>query len=136
MIILSVDFGDARTGIAVCDPLELLASPVTVIHETYLPKVAKQVSELAAEHHAELVVVGDPVNMDGTRGERSEKCREFAELLEREYGLHTAMMDERLTTVEAHRALNATNVRGKERKNVVDAVAAVIILEDYLKTRS
>ncbi|MBO7681485.1 MAG: RuvX/YqgF family protein, partial [Clostridia bacterium] len=73
MIILSVDYGDARTGIAVCDALELLASPVTVIHETYLPKVAKQVSELAAEHHAELVVVGDPINMDGTRGERSEK---------------------------------------------------------------
>ena len=136
MIILSVDYGDARTGIAVCDALELLASPVTVIHETYLPKVAKQVSELAAEHHAELVVVGDPVNMDGTRGERSEKCREFAELLETEYGLQTDMMDERLTTVEAHRALNTVNVRGKERKNVVDAVAAVIILEDYLKTRS
>lgn len=136
MIILSVDYGDARTGIAVCDPLELLASPVTVIHETWAPKVAKLVSELAAEHHAERVVVGDPVNMDGTRGERSEKCREFAALLETEYGLETAMMDERLTTVEAHRALNATNVRGKERKNVVDAVAAVIILEDYLKTRS
>lgn len=136
MIILSVDYGDARTGIAVCDALELLASPVTVIHETWAPKVAKRVAELAAEHHAELVVVGDPVNMDGTRGERSEKCREFAELLETEYGLKTATMDERLTTVEAHRALNATNVRGKERKNVVDAVAAVIILDDYLKTRS
>lgn len=135
MIILSVDFGDARTGIAVCDALEMLASPVTVIKEGYLPKVAKRIAELASEKHAELVVVGNPVNMDGTEGDRSEKCRELAQLLETEYGLKTDMMDERLTTVEAHRALNVTNTRGKDRKAVIDAVSAVIILEDYLKMK-
>ncbi len=135
MIILSVDYGDARTGIAVCDALEMLASPVTVIKESYMPKVAKRITELASEHRAELVVVGNPVNMDGTEGERSEKCRALAALLTEEYGLSTDLMDERLTTVEAHRALNVTNTRGKARKEVVDAVSAVIILEDYLKKR-
>ncbi|MBQ8469258.1 MAG: Holliday junction resolvase RuvX [Clostridia bacterium] len=135
MIILSVDFGDARTGIAVCDALELLASPVTVIHEGYLPKVAKRIAELASEKRAELVVVGNPVNMDGSEGHRSEKCRELAQLLEGEYHLKTDMMDERLTTVEAHRALNVTNTRGKDRKAVIDAVSAVIILEDYIKMK-
>lgn len=135
MIILSVDFGDARTGIAVCDAHELLASPVTVIHEGYLPKVAKRIAELASEKRAELVVVGNPVNMDGSEGPRSEKCRELAKLLEGEYHLKTDMMDERLTTVEAHRALNVTNTRGKDRKAVIDAVSAVIILEDYLKMK-
>ncbi len=133
MIILSVDYGDARTGIAVCDALEMLASPVTVIKESYMPKVAKQIAKLVEEKRAELVVVGNPVNMNGTEGERSAKCRELAALLESEYNLKTAMMDERLTTVEAHRALNVTNTRGKDRKAVVDAVSAVIILEDYIK---
>ncbi len=118
MIMLSVDYGDARTGIAVCDAMEFLASPVTVIKETYMPKVAKQIAALAEEKKAELVVVGNPVNM---------------KLLETEYGLKTDMMDERLTTVEAHRALNVTNTRGKDRKAVIDAVSAVIILEDYIK---
>ena len=135
MIILSVDFGDARTGIAVCDAHELLASPVTVIHEGYLPKVAKRIAELASEKRAELVVVGNPVNMDGSEGHRSEKCRELVQLLEGEYHLKTDMMDERLTTVEAHRALNVTNTRGKDRKAVIDAVSAVIILEDYIKMK-
>ena len=98
-----------------------------------MPKVAKQIAALAEEKRAELVVVGNPVNMDGTEGDRSEKCRELAALLETEYGLKTDMMDERLTTVEAHRALNVTNTRGKDRKAVIDAVSAVIILEDYIK---
>ncbi len=133
MIMLAVDYGDARTGIAVCDAMEFLASPVTVIKETYMPKVAKQIAALAEEKRAELVVVGNPVNMDGTEGDRSEKCRELAAILETEYGLKTDMMDERLTTVEAHRALNVTNTRGKDRKAVIDAVSAVIILEDYIK---
>lgn len=135
MVILSVDYGDARTGVAVCDALEMMASPVTVIKESYMPKVAKQIAALASEKGAELVVVGNPVNMNGTEGERSEKCRELARVLSDEYSLNTDMCDERLTTVEAHRALNVTNTRGAKRKAVVDAVSAVIILEDYLKLR-
>ena len=135
MIILSVDYGDARTGIAVCDKTEFLASPVTVIKESYAPKLAVKVAEIAREKKAELVVVGYPVNMDGSRGPRAEKCADFAKLLEEEHGLTTTLWDERLTTVEAHRTLNMTNTRGKDRKAVVDAVAATFILEDYMKYR-
>lgn len=133
MIILSVDYGDARTGIAVCDPQGLIVSPVTVISETWPPKVAAAISRLAKEKDAEKIVVGCPRNMDGSYGPRAEKCRKLAETLHSEYGFPTDLYDERLTTVEAHRALNVTNTRGKARKAVVDAVSAVIILEDYLK---
>lgn len=135
MIILSVDYGDARTGIAVCDKGEMLASPVTVIKETYMPKVAAQVASVASEKRAELVVVGCPVNMDGSFGERAKKCAELADMISSEYGFEVVTWDERMTTIEAHRALNETNTRGKRRKEVVDAVAATIILEDYLRYR-
>lgn len=135
MIILAVDYGDARTGIAVCDKGEMLASPVTVIKETYMPKVAAAVAEVAAEKRAELVVVGCPVNMDGSFGERALRCTELAEMLRDEHGLEVTTWDERMTTIEAHRALNETNTRGKKRKEVVDAVAATIILDDYLRYR-
>ncbi|MGN0448286.1 MAG: Holliday junction resolvase RuvX [Acutalibacteraceae bacterium] len=133
MIILSVDYGDTRTGIALCDKMEILASPVTVITETYEPKVIKAVCELAKEKRAERIVVGLPKNMDGSQGERAQKCLSFAQKLQEESGIETVMWDERLTTVSAHKALNVTNVTGKKRKAVVDAVSAVMILEDYLK---
>ncbi len=135
MVILAVDYGDARTGIAVCDKGEMLASPVTVIKETYMPKVATAVAAVASKKRVELVVVGCPVNMDGSFGERAAKCTELADMLRDEYGLQVTTWDERMTTIEAHRALNETNTRGKKRKEVVDAVAATIILEDYLRYR-
>lgn len=135
MVILSVDYGDSRTGLAVCDKSELLASPVGVIFEKYEPRVVEAVSKKAAELKAELLVVGLPRNMDGSYGERAEKCRDFSELLKAATGLQVALWDERLTTVSAHKVLNEVNVRGKKRKNVVDAVAAVMILEDFLKSR-
>ena len=135
MKILSVDYGDARTGIAVCDKSELLASPVTVIYEDYMPKVAKAIAEIGTEKKVELIVVGYPKNMDGTCGNRADKCEELAHLIESEYGFKTDLFDERLTTVQAHGFLNETNTRGKARKEVVDAVSAVIILEDYMKSR-
>lgn len=135
MVIMSVDYGDSRTGLAVCDKSEFLASPVGVIFEKYEPKVIAAVSEKAAEHKAELLVVGLPRNMDGSYGERAEKCKSFAALLKEKTGRDVALWDERLTTVSAHKVLNEVNVRGKKRKNVVDAVAAVMILEDFLKSR-
>lgn len=135
MIIMAVDYGDARTGIAICDKTELLASPVTVIKESYAPKLVAKVAALAAEKKAELIVVGYPINMNGTKGPRAEKCQAFAELLQQESGVTTVLRDERLTTVEAHKALNATNTRGRARKETVDAVAATLILEDYLAFR-
>lgn len=135
MVILSVDYGDARTGIAVCDKLEFLASPVCVINESYQPKVAKRIAEIAAEKKAEMIVVGKPRNMDGSEGFRAEKCIELKTALEELTDIPVEMWDERLTTVSAHKALNVTNTRGKDRKAVIDAVSAVMILEDFMKYR-
>lgn len=135
MVILAVDYGDSRTGLAVCDKSEFLASPVGVIFEKFEPKVVEAVSDKAKELKAELLVVGHPRNMDGSYGERALKCAGFAELLKEKTGLSVTLWDERLTTVSAHRVLNEVNVRGKKRKNVVDAVAAVMILEDFLASR-
>ncbi len=135
MVIMSVDYGDARTGIAVCDPLELLASPVDVIHSNYEPKVIAKIKELCKTHSPELIVVGLPKNMDSTIGERAQKCIAFAQKLEEELSVKTVTWDERLTTVSAHGFLNNTNTRGQKRKNIVDAVSAVIILQDYLAYR-
>lgn len=132
MVILSVDYGDARTGIAVCDRMGMLASPVTVINQSYEPKLIAEINELVKNHRAEKIVVGLPKNMDGTEGERAHKCKAFAKKLQQETGVEAVMWDERLTTVSAHRALNVTNVTGKKRKGIVDAVSAVMILEDYL----
>ena len=135
MIILSVDYGDVRTGIAVCDRMEMLASPVAVINQSYEPKVIAQIDGLAKKHGAERIVVGLPKNMNGSEGARALKCKAFAEKLQETTGIETVMQDERLTTVSAHRALNVTNVTGKKRKDIVDAVSAVMILEDYLASK-
>ena len=132
---MSVDFGDSRTGLATCDKSEFLASPLTVVHEYNFEKCAEKVAEYAKSEKAELIVVGYPKNMNGTIGERAEKCERFAELVTELCGIPHKMWDERCTTVSAHNYLNATNVRGQKRKNVVDAVAAVIILESYLGYR-
>ncbi len=135
MIIMSVDYGDARTGIAVCDRLEYFAHPVEVINQSYEPKLLERVCQLIAEHKPELIVVGLPKNMDASCGARAEKCLEFAQHIEEKSGVRTVTWDERLTTVEAHNYLSSNNVKGKKRKDVVDAVAAVIILQDYLDFR-
>ncbi len=135
MVILSVDYGDARTGIALCDKMEILASPVKVIFQSYEPKVIEEIKTVIGEYKPELLVVGLPRNMDGTLGERAEKCKAFAEKLGEETGIKTLMWDERLTTVSAHRILSENNVRGQKRKNVVDAVSAVMILEAFLASR-
>lgn len=135
MIILSVDFGDARTGIAICDKKEMLASPVCVINEHDFNKCAEKVSAKALELKANQIVVGYPKNMNGTIGERAEKCEKFAQLVEELSNIPTKLWDERSTTVTAHQYLNVTNTRGKKRKAVVDAVASTIILETYLEYR-
>ncbi len=135
MKILSVDYGDVRTGLAACDKSELLASPLTVIKEENAKKCALKICGYAESENAELIVVGYPKNMDGSAGERAEKCERFSKLLSQLSGLPVELWDERQTTVSAHNYLNETNVRGKKRKEVVDAVAAVIILEGYLAYR-
>lgn len=135
MIIMSVDFGDARTGIAACDKFEMLASPIEVIEEKNFNTCAQKTANKAKALKAELIVVGYPKNMNNTVGERAEKCMKFAKLVEKLSGIETAMWDERCTTVTAHNYMNVTNTRGKKRKAVVDAVAATIILESYMTYR-
>lgn len=135
MVILAVDYGDVRTGIAVCDKSEFLASPVCVITQRNPENVARDIKKEAERLKAEEIVVGLPKNMDGSLGFRAEACREFARLVEQTTGIKTVLRDERLTTVSAHKLLNTADVKGKKRKNTVDAVAAVLILEDYLNYR-
>ena len=135
MKIMSVDLGLSRTGIAVCDPLEMLASPVEVIFEKYEPKLIEKIVEITKKLSAELIVVGYPLNMDGSEGERAQECKRIAQIIGEKTGIKTVMWDERCTTVMSHNVLNVTNVRGQKRKNVVDAVAAVMILESYLDYR-
>ena len=135
MIILSVDYGRARTGIAVCDKNEILASPVTVITEYNMEKLADKTAAVAKEKAAEMIVLGLPKNMNGSEGESAENVRHFAQLLKERTGIDIVFQDERCTTVTAHEYLNITDTRGKKRKAVVDSVAAVIILEDHLRRR-
>ncbi len=132
MVIMSVDYGDARTGVAFCDKSEILASPYTVIKETYLPKLVTKLCDIAADKKAEKIVVGLPVNMDGSYGYRCDECRLLGKKLAELSALPVDYQDERLTTVIAHGYLNDTNVRGKKRKETVDAVSAVVILQSYI----
>ena len=134
MIIMSVDYGDVRTGIAVCDKMQILASPVCVITERNRDRLLEKIADLASQKKVERFCVGLPKNMDGTYGFRCDACREFGELLSEKTGIPVLFQDERLTTVSAHNILSSADVRGKKRKAVVDAVSAVLILEDYLKT--
>ena len=131
MKILAVDYGDTRTGLAISDRTEFLASPVGTITERNAERLAHKVADAVREQGAELIVVGLPINMNGTRGPRAEKCEEFAKMLGELVDCPVEMWDERSTTVTAHNILNTTNVRGKARKAVVDTVAATIILEGF-----
>ena len=135
MIIMAIDYGDVRTGIAVCDKFEMLASPVCVITQRDSDKVIEEIQKLSLEYKVERFVVGLPKNMDSSVGERALKCTDFAEKLRDRTGIEAVMRDERLSTVSAHNVLNNTNTRGKKRKNVVDQVAAVMILQDYIDFR-
>lgn len=135
MRILCVDYGDARTGLAHCDKYESIASPSGTVFEWNKDKCLQKVAEKARELESELIVVGLPVNMDGTQGERALKCRKFAEKLQEITGIETVLWDERVTTMQAINILNETNVRGKKRKEVIDTVAATLILESYMQYR-
>ena len=135
MIIMSVDLGKARTGIAVSDNSESFAFPKGVITEYNTEKLIEKIADYPNELNAELIVVGLPKNMDGSEGSRAQECKEIAEKIGFKTQKDIILWDERCTTISAHTALNYTDTRGKKRKNVVDAVAAVIILEDYLSYR-
>ena len=132
MRIMAIDYGDAHTGIAISDPTGFLAGFTTVINAYRPEAVAEQISALAKEHGVEELVLGHPINMDGTRGPRSEKAQAMKTLLEETTSLPVFLWDERRTTIDAHQILMNSGKNAKKRKKVVDAVAATLILEGYL----
>ena len=135
MSILGLDYGSKTVGVAVSDPLGLTAQSVETIwrkQENKLRQTLARIEELAAEYQAEKIVLGLPKNMNNTIGERAEKTLEFREMLERRTGLPVVMWDERLTTVEAERTLMEASVRRENRKQYLDQLAAVFILQGYL----
>lgn len=135
MKIMAVDYGDTRTGLAVCDRTEFLASPVGVIEERNFYFTIQKVAHAVKEYDVQMVVVGYPVNMNGTVGPRAEKCAQFAELLKTKVDVPVELWDERATTLEAQNYLSETGTYGKKRKEVIDEVAATIILESYMTYR-
>ena len=132
MRVMAIDYGDARTGVAVSDPTGLLAGFTTVIQGHRPEMVATEVARLAKEHQADELVMGFPRNMDGTEGPRAELYRAFAKQVEEAAGMPVRLWDERRTTIEAHAILHESGKRMKQHKKNVDAVAASLILEGYL----
>lgn len=136
MKIMAVDYGDSHTGLACCDKTETLASPLRVIDERNFNICAEKVAAASVENEVGLIVVGNPLNMNGSEGPRSEICKSFAELLRNCVEVPVVMWDERSSTVTAHQMMNEVNKRGKKRKAVIDAVAAAVILENYMAWRA
>ena len=135
MKIMGLDYGDARTGVAISDLLCTLVGSTTVLPSRNEEKLLLDIVRLTKENGVGTIVVGLPRNMDGTEGSRAEVCRAFAEKVKAATGVDVEMWDERRTTVEAHQILSDHNYHGKKRKNPVDAVAASLILEGYLAYR-
>ena len=132
--IMAIDYGDARTGVAISDLLCSIVGSTAVVPSRNTEKAIADIMRMAKESTVGRIVVGLPRNMDGTEGNRAELCRVFAARLEEATGLEVVMWDERRTTVEAHNILSQHNYHGKKRKNTVDAVAASLILEGYLNS--
>lgn len=135
MRIMSVDYGDARTGVAFCDAREILASAYCVVKEDYMPKLINKLADIADKEKAEAIVIGLPRNMDGSYGYRADECKALGNALIEKISIPVYYEDERLTTVIAHDILSSNNVRGKKRKNTVDAVSAVVILQSFIDKR-
>ena len=135
MKIMGIDYGDARTGIAISDLLHSIVGSTTVIHSRNMDKTLAEVCRLVKENDVGEIAIGLPKNMDGTEGARADVCKVFAQKVEEATGKPVKMWDERRTTVEAHNILSAHNYHGKKRKDTVDAVAASLILEGYLAFR-
>ena len=132
MRIMAIDYGDARTGVALSDPTGFLAGQTFLIKSRKQEVVLEELAALVQRQGAQELVMGYPRNMDGTLGPRSEKYAAFARRLEEATGLPVALWDERRTTVDAHRILGEQGVRAKNRKDKIDSVAATLILEGYL----
>lgn len=136
MRVMAIDYGDARTGVAVSDAAGLLTGYTTVIQSRDSERAAEEIGRIARERQVEELVMGFPRNMDGTEGPRAELYRSFAALVEERVGTPVRLWDERRTTIEAHQILHASGKRMKAHKKNVDAVAASLILEGYLAWRA
>lgn len=136
MRIMGIDYGDARVGVAVTDPLGITVQGVGTVKNTGMRKLMEELERIIKEYSPEEIVIGMPKNMDGTEGFRAEATYKFADNLRRIYGGHIAFTDERLTTVGAAHFLNTTNTRGDKRKKVIDTVSACLILETYMKRKN
>jgi putative Holliday junction resolvase len=135
---MGLDYGSRTVGVAISDDLLLTAQGKEIIRrkeENKLRKTLARIEELIQEYGVEKIVLGLPLNMDETVSERSKLCLEFKEMIERRTGIPVEMMDERLTTVEADEIMNEARIKGKERKEYVDMIAAQIILQDYLDNK-
>ena len=135
MKIMAVDYGDSRTGLAMSDETETLASPLETVFEHHFDRCVERVAKIAVEKKAAMIIVGDPGNMNGTRCPSSEKCSEFARLLRELVDVEVIMWDERSSTNTAITYMNEINKRGKKRKQVLDQAAAAVILDSYLEYR-
>lgn len=135
MVIMSIDLGKSRTGLAICDKSEILASPLGVIAEKNEEILAQKICANIELTSTRLVIIGLPKNMDGSQGESSTNTSNFCKILQKYTDVPIELWDERLTTISASLYLNKTNTRGKKRKNIIDTVSAVIILENYLNYR-
>lgn len=134
MRIMGIDYGDARTGVALSDLTGSIVGRTTVIHERDTGRLLTALCRLIQEEQVDTLVMGFPRNMDGTEGARAALYRDFAAQLTAATGMPVTLWDERRTTVDAHRILSEQNYHGKKRKNTVDAVAASLILEGYLRS--
>ncbi|MBR1530798.1 MAG: Holliday junction resolvase RuvX [Eubacterium sp.] len=132
MKLMALDYGDTRTGVAMSDIRGILALPYTVITETYLPKLVDKITEIVNNEKPSKIVIGLPRNMDGSYGYRCDECKALGDALYEKCDITVEYQDERLTTVMAHNVLSDNNVHGKKRKENVDAVSAVLILQSYL----
>lgn len=132
MKIMAIDFGDARTGIAISDITGSITGETMVVQSYNPDKAANEIVEIVKSRNVERIVLGYPRNMDGTLGPRAEKSQAFSEVLKERTGLEVVLWDERRTTIDAHRILTENSRHGKKRKEKVDAVAASLILEGYL----
>ncbi len=135
MKILAVDLGRARTGIAISDMGEVLASPLCVIEERNTEILSEKILKICEKENISKIVLGLPKNMDGSEGESALYAKTFGNLLRKKTQLPVLLLDERGTTITAHNYLNETNTRGKKRKKIVDAVAATVILQNYLDSK-
>ena len=135
MKIMAVDYGDARTGLAVCDRTEFLASPIGIIEEKSLAKVAEKIVYASREYEVGMIVIGLPKNMDGSEGPRAQKSHKLADTLRAIVPIPVELWDERQTTCAAADLLDESGTYGSKRKEILDSVSATVILDDYLAWR-